>query len=169
MGIKPIRRRQQPSPGAAEDQAVRQYRFLLRTAPQDALEAAHVDALSAIGPALRESVLATVRSELMAGAHLSADDIRPLAHLITLGERRRPGSMVGSLRDPALCALALEVIHSEPAFGLFGGYAAWDGIDPQPPPERDDSEYGERWHTAVHPNDGSAPGQWRGFGPGAGG
>src|SRR5690242_17707032 len=50
MGIKPIRRRQQPSPGAAEDQAVRQYRFLLRTAPQDALEAAHVDALSAIGP-----------------------------------------------------------------------------------------------------------------------
>lgn len=169
MGVKPIRRRRQLSHDAPEDQAVRQYRFLLRTAPQDALEAAHIDALSAIGPALRESVLATVRSELMAGAHLSADDVTPLAHLVTLGERRRPGAMVRSLPDPALSALAREVIDSEPAFGLFGGYADWDGKDPEPPPERDDSEYGQGWHAAAHANDGSAPGQWRGFSPGPSG
>ena len=143
---------------------MRQYRFLLRTAPRDALEAAHVEALSAIGAALRETVLHTVQTELVAGAHLHPDDVVPLAHLVTLGERRRPGIIAATLPQPALSALANEVIHSEPAFGLFGGYAAWDGLDPQPPPEHDDSEYGERWHASVHPKDGNAPGMNGAFG-----
>jgi hypothetical protein len=159
MGLKPVHRRSPAAPqDAPEDQTVRQYRYLLRTAPGDALEAAHVDALSAIGPALRETVLRTVQTELVAGAHLHADNVVPLAHLVTLGERRRPGVIAATLPQPALSALAREVIHSEPAFGLFGGYAAWDGLDPQPPQEHDDSEYGERWHASVHPNDGNAPG-----------
>lgn len=112
---------------------------------------------------------AQYQNELVAGAHLHADDVRPLAHLVTLGERRRPGVIAASLPEPALTALAREVIDSEPAFGLFGGYAAGDGIDPQPPPDQHDSEYGERWHSSVYPNDGDAQGQWRRFGPGAGG
>ena len=158
------RGRQAQSSEPMEDQAVRQYRYLLRTAPQDALEAAHADALSAIGPLHRETVLRTVQTELVVGAHLEVDDIGPLAHLMTLGERRSPGVLTSSIPAPALSALAQAVIDSEPAFGLFAGYAAWDGTDPTPPEEHDDSEYGERWHTARGTRDGTAPGMNGAFG-----
>lgn len=165
MGLKPVRRGHPPAVrDAAEDQTVRQYRYLLRTAPIDALEHAHVDALKAIGPQGREIVLGTVQAELLTGAHLQPDEVTAVAHLVTVGERRRPGALTTSLPATTLHALAHEVIHSEPAFGLFGGYAAWDGLDPQPVPEHDDSEYGERWHAAVHPKDGTAPGMNGAFG-----
>lgn len=147
-----------------EDQAVRQYRFLLRTAPQDALEAAHADALSAIGPKHRETVLRIVQTELVAGAHLHVDDVVRLAHLMALGERRSPGVLTSSIPGPALSELAQAVIDSEPAFGLFGGYASWDGVDPEPPPEHDDSEYGERWHAVKDTRDATAPGMNGAFG-----
>lgn len=165
MGLKPARRpKQAPSHDRPEDQAVRQYRYLLRTAPLDALEAAHVEALSAIGPDHRETVLRTVQSELVAGAHLRPDDIGPLAHLVSLGERRSPGVLTSSIPEPALSVMAQALIDSEPAFGLFGGYAAWDGVDPTPPSEHDDSEYGERWHTTQGTRDGTAPGLNGAFG-----
>ncbi|TPG14948.1 hypothetical protein [Pedococcus bigeumensis] len=147
-----------------EDQTVRQYRYLLRTAPLDALEAAHIDALAAIDPAHREVVLRTVQAELVAGAHLRPDDITPLAHLATLGERRSPGVLTRSVPAPALTALADAVINSEPAFGLFSGYAAWDGLDPEPPEEQDDSEHAEKWHAAHATRDGTAPGMNGAFG-----
>ena len=81
-----------------------------------------------------------------------------LAHLVTLGERRRPGVLTTSVPELALAALAHAVINSEPAFGLFTGYASWDGLDPEPPQEHDDSEYGERWHASKETRDGSALG-----------
>ena len=165
MRLKPGRRpTQAPSSDVPEDQVVRQYRYLLRTAPEDALEAAHVDALSAIGQHHRETVLRTVQAELVAGAHLRPDHIGPLAHLVTLGERRSPGVLTSALPDPALSELARAVIDSEPAFGLFAGYASWDGIDPEPPEEHDDSEYGEHWHTTKGTRDGTAPGMNGAFG-----
>ena len=165
MALGHARRGKQAQPSdRPEDQAVRQYRFLLRTAPQDALEAAHVDALSAIGPQHRETVLRTVQAQLVAGAHLHADDVKPLAHLMTLGERRSPGVLTSSIPDPALSELARALIDSEPAFGLFGGYAEWDGVDPTAPEEHDDSEYGEHWHTVLGTRDGSAPGLNGAFG-----
>ncbi|WP_270889807.1 hypothetical protein [Pedococcus sp. 5OH_020] len=72
------------------------------TTPADALEAAHVEALSAIGPAQREIVLRTVQTQLVAGADPGPDDLGPLAHLVTLGEHRSPGVLTGSVPEPAL-------------------------------------------------------------------
>jgi hypothetical protein len=165
MGLKPVRRtKHAPAADLPEDQAVRQYRYLLRTAPRDALEAAHVDALTAIGPQHRGTVLRTVQAELVAGAHLQPDDIKPLAHLVTLGERRSPGVLTSSIPEQALSQLAQAVIDSEPAFGLFGGYASWDGLDPAAQEEHDDSEYGQRWHASKDTRDGSAPGLNGAFG-----
>ena len=165
MGLKPVRRRRQVPPrDRPEDQTVRQYRYLLRTGPTDALEAAHIDALAAIDPVDREVVLRTVQTELVAGAHLSPDDVTPLAHLVTLGERRNPGVLTRSVPTPALAALADAVIHSEPAFGLFSGYSSWDGLDPEPPEEHDDSEYAEKWHASHATHDGNAPGMNGAFG-----
>jgi hypothetical protein len=165
MGLKPVRRTHSaPAQDAPEDQTVRQYRYLLRTAPIDALEHAHVEALEAIGPQAREIVLGTVQAQLLTGAHLKPDEVSTLAHLVTVGERRHPGALTTALPAATLHALAREAIHSEPAFGLFGGYAAWDGVDPQPPPEHDDSEYAERWHASVQTKDGNAPGMNGAFG-----
>ncbi len=133
----------------AEDQSVRQYRFLLRTMPLDALEEAHVEALAAMARSRRSIVLRAVQHGLVAGLRLDPDAVRPIAHLIALGERRRPGEFLAACPRPVLVHLADRVIVAEASFGRFGGYAAWDGFDPVPPPEVDDSPYAESWHVAV--------------------
>jgi hypothetical protein len=113
-----------------------------------------VEGLSAAGSDVCDVVLRTVQSELVVGSHLQAGDVGPLAHLLTLGARRNPGGLLGAMPGPALGALARAVIDSEPAFGLFGGYADWDGRDPDLPAERDDSEYAQQWHQdLLHADD----------------
>lgn len=129
---------------------VRQYRFLLRTAPVDALEAAHVEALGALQTSDRLVVLGTVQTVLVAGLRLGVDDVHALAHLVTSGERRVPGSLLTNCPARVLQRLAAKVIYSEAAFGLFGGYAGWDGAEPEPP--RDDADmagWDERWHQEL--------------------
>ncbi len=132
-----------------EDVVVRQYRYLLRTAPLDALEAAHREALSKVDPGDRAVVLRTVQTQLVTGAHLGVEDVEPLARLVCLGERRDPGALTEAMPPAPLKVLAQAVIDSEAAFGLFGGYAAWDGRNPPRPQEHDDSAYGEDWHTGL--------------------
>jgi hypothetical protein len=135
----------------AEDPVVRQYRFLLRTAPPDALEAAHVEALPALDPDTRAAVLAAVQERLVAGLRLGPDDITRLAHLVTLGERRAPGYVVGGLDSAALLRLSEAVIASEASFGLFTGYAAWDGTEPEVrEPRGDMAGFDETWHQHLH-------------------
>lgn len=130
---------------------MRQYRFLLRTAPPDALEAAHVEALPALDPDTRAAVLAAVQERLVAGLRLGPDDITRLAHLVTLGERRAPGYVVGGLDSAALLRLSEAVIASEASFGLFTGYAAWDGTEPEVrEPRGDMAGFDETWHQHLH-------------------
>ncbi|WP_406832524.1 hypothetical protein ABEG17_06820 [Pedococcus sp. KACC 23699] len=124
--------RDQAEPVApAEDPVERQYRYLLRTAPADALEAAHVEALAALPDEVRAAVLTTVQEALVAGQRLRPSDIRPLARLVTAGERRAPGAFLSACPPRARHELADAVVSSEAAFGLLGGYAAWDGSDPE--------------------------------------
>lgn len=133
-----------------EDVVVRQYRFLLRTAPADALEMAHVEALSQLRWRERGHVLAAVQDGLVAGLRLQRDQVRALAHLVTLGERRAPGAFLASLDPVTLRRLADLVVVAEASFGLFGGYGAWDGSDPEAPEEQwTDSGFAERWRTPL--------------------
>lgn len=115
-----------------EDQAVRQYRYLLRTAPADALQAAHQEALDHLDEGQRALVLAAVRQGLLAGQRLGPGDTGAIARLVSIGERRDPRAFLDVCDPTALQALAAAVINAEAAFGLFAGYAAWDGSDPQP-------------------------------------
>ena len=110
----------------------RQYRFLLRTAPVDALEAAHAEALSGPAADVRAAVLDGVREAFVAGGRLSPDRVTDVARLLVAGERRSPGAFLASCDDEALAVLAAAVVGSEAAFGLFSGYAAWDGAEPDP-------------------------------------
>ncbi len=133
-----------------EDVVVRQYRYLLRTAPLDALEAAHVEALEDLDGAGCAHVLRAVQTGLVAGMRLSPGQAHELAHLISLGERRAPGTFLAALAPGVRRALADRVVLAEASFGLFGGYAGWDGAEP---PVGDegwcDGGFGERWHDAL--------------------
>ena len=77
-----------------EDPVVRQYRFLLRTAPADAVEAAHVEVLPQLASADREGVLVGIQRGLGSGGRLHADDHERLAHLLVNGERREPSAFL---------------------------------------------------------------------------
>jgi hypothetical protein len=117
---------------ASEDQAVRQYRFLLRTAPLDALQAAHHEALDHLTEGARTHVLTAVQEGLVAGQRLGPGDTAAMARLVSIGERRNPRGFLDSCEPTALRSLALAVNQSEAMFGRFAGYAAWDGVDPEP-------------------------------------
>jgi hypothetical protein len=134
----------------SEDLVVRQYRYLLRTAPADAMEAAHREALADLSAAARSAVLRAVQTGLVAGLRLSAGHVRQLAHLITLGERRVPGAFLAALDARTQRELADRVVLAEATFGLFGGYARWDGAEPDPPAEPWSQDgFGEHWREAL--------------------
>ena len=158
-----------PAQPDEEDPVVRQYRYLLRTAPGDALEHAHLEALEVLSPQERGALLRTVQEQLVAGLRLGPDDVPALAHLVVLGERRSPGALLRHCPPAVLRRLADAALVSEAAFGLLSGYAAWDGRDPEPMTE-------EAWEARHHRN-WSDPAQITdvqrayggGYGPGFGG
>ena len=114
-----------------EDQVVRQYRYLLRTAPMDALQSAHHEALERLSQDVRIRVLTAVQDGLVAGQRLGAGDTTAMARLVSIGERRNPRGFLDACEPAALRALAGAVNQAEASFGLFAGYAAWDGVDPE--------------------------------------
>jgi hypothetical protein len=83
--------------------------------------------------------------QLVAGLRLEADDIPALSRLVVLGERRSPGALLRHCPSATLRRLADAALVSEAAFGLLTGYAAWDGLDPEPAPE-------EEWQAREHRN-----------------
>jgi hypothetical protein len=117
---------------APEDQTVRQYRFLLRSAPVDALQAAHHEALDRLTEDDRARILTAVQEGLVAGQRLRPGNTSAIARLVSIGERRNPRGFLDACDPTALRSLAQAVIQAEAAFGLFSGYAAWDGVDPEP-------------------------------------
>lgn len=117
---------------ASEDQTVRQYRFLLRTAPLDALQAAHHEALDLLAEGARAHVLTAVQDGLVSGQRLGPRDTAAVARLVSIGERRNPRGFLDSCEPTTLRSLALAVNQSEAMFGRFAGYAGWDGVDPEP-------------------------------------
>ena len=153
----------------AEDEhpVVRQYRFLLRQAPPDAVEAAHAEALTHVSDEARRVLLTAVQQGLVAGDRLQPDDTIQLAHLIVVGERRAPNAFLSTCPHDTLVTLAEAVLDSESTFGLLGPYAAWDGADP--PVDADDDTFVARgsWNSAGSPSKDGAGGYPGGY-PGGG-
>ncbi len=111
---------------------VRKYRFLLRTAAGDAVEAAHVEALHRSDHEVRVAVLDAVREAFVAGERVSPDDSSAVARLVVSGERRSPGAFLAVCERAALVALAERVVGASATSGLFQGYEQWDGAEPEP-------------------------------------
>ena len=91
------RRSYPPEPGGTDEQArrdeeaIRRYRYLLRTAPPEAVEQAHAEAFAQLTPDQRRQVLGQL-GEQRAGVRAGPDDDpRTLARMATRAEMRQPG------------------------------------------------------------------------------
>src|SRR5215210_585455 len=89
-------REHQPA-GDADEQALRRYRYMLKTAPPETIEQAHEEAFAKLTPAQRAQALRELAAETPEGERSSLvegrDDPKSLARLATRAEMRRPGTM----------------------------------------------------------------------------
>jgi hypothetical protein len=76
-----------------DEQAVDRYRYLLRTAPPEAIEVAHAEAFAQLTPEQRSLVLAGLSENLPPRERRDRDDPQSLARLATRAELRRPGTL----------------------------------------------------------------------------
>lgn len=136
MGLLSRSRRHEDSTPAApvESALVRRYRYLLRTAPADALMALHAEALTRMEPVVRAMLLRTVGERLGADAAVSVDDVALLARLLTRAERRDPGCLLGGYDTLARDRLAGAVVACAAAAPHLEGYDGWDGAEPAAEP-----------------------------------
>lgn len=87
-----------PAPPAApetltDEQALERYRYLVRTAPPDAIEQAHEQAFAALTPEQRRQALQDLSSEVPEEERATDDDPRSLARMATRAEVSRPGTV----------------------------------------------------------------------------
>lgn len=131
-----------PAPGgaAAEDEhAVARYRYLLRTAPPEALEQVHAEAFAKLTPGQRSQVLAELSRGLPPGEQPGGDDPQSLARTVTRAELRQPGyleqtfarsrfggmggGMGGTVLGSMMGTIAGVVVGTAIAEALFDDYA----------------------------------------------
>ena len=89
-----------PAPSSDDQQALARYRYLLRTAPPEAVEQAHTEAFGQLTPAQRAQVLQELREELPPDERGSAStqaDPQSLARMATRAELRQPGTLERAL------------------------------------------------------------------------
>jgi hypothetical protein len=86
-----------PSPGAAgeltDEQALERYRYLVRTAPPDAIERAHEEAFAKLTPEQRRMALRDLSAAVPEHERAGGDDPASLARMATRAEVNRPGTV----------------------------------------------------------------------------
>ncbi|MFE5293820.1 hypothetical protein ACFQ8T_16715 [Isoptericola sp. NPDC056618] len=86
------------APRDPDEVAVERYRYLLRTAPPDAVEQAHAEAFARLTPEQRRRVLDELGSGLPPAERATSDDPQSLARMATRAEMRNPGTLEQSFR-----------------------------------------------------------------------
>jgi hypothetical protein len=87
---------------SADEQAIARYRYLLRTAPPEAIEQAHAEAFAQLSPEQRAQVLEGLGNEVPPaerGAAANPTDPQALARMATRAEVRRPGTLERAFGD----------------------------------------------------------------------
>lgn len=79
------------APPSDNEMAVARYRYLLRTAPPETLEQAHVEAFEKLTPEQRRLALLQIAQADPEAQNTTADDPQTLARLATRAEVRQPG------------------------------------------------------------------------------
>lgn len=80
---------------SADEQAIARYRYLLRTAPPEAIEQAHAEAFAQLTPEQRRQLLQTLNENAPASEKAAGQSADPqaLARMATRAEIRQPGAM----------------------------------------------------------------------------
>ncbi len=97
-----------------DEAAIERYRYLLRTAPPEAIEQAHAEAFATLTPKQRRTVLTELGSQVPASERAASDDPKALARMATRAEMRQPG--------------LLERTFSGRGGGMGGGYGMGGGM-----------------------------------------
>jgi hypothetical protein len=85
---------QPPAPAELTDeQALERYRYLVRTAPPDAIEQAHEEAFAKLTPEQRQQALRDLSAAVPEHERATGDDPRSLARMATRAEVNRPGTV----------------------------------------------------------------------------
>jgi hypothetical protein len=85
--------RAQRAPMSDDELAIERYRYLLRTAPPESIEAVHAEAFAKLTPEQRQQVYRSLAEQAPAGEPVTSDDPQSLARAATRQELRQPGSM----------------------------------------------------------------------------
>ncbi|GAA2025159.1 hypothetical protein GCM10009819_05180 [Agromyces tropicus] len=83
----------QARPMSEDELAIERYRYLLRTAPPESIEAVHAEAFAKLTPEQRQLVFRSLSEQAPAGERLVSDEPGALARAATRQELRHPGSM----------------------------------------------------------------------------
>lgn len=86
-------RASQRPPMSDDELAIERYRYLLRTAPPESIEAVHAEAFAKLTPEQRQQVYRSLAEQAPAGEQVTSDDPQVLARAATRQELRQPGSM----------------------------------------------------------------------------
>jgi hypothetical protein len=76
-----------------DEQALERYRYLVRTAPPDAIEQAHEEAFARLTPEQRRLALRDLSAAVPEHERTEGDDPRSLARMATRAETTRPGTI----------------------------------------------------------------------------
>jgi hypothetical protein len=121
------------SPAAAgeltDEQAIERYRYLVRTAPPQAIEQAHEEAFAKLTPEQRRTALRDLSAAVPEHERTGGDDPRSLARMATRAETSRPGTvgrafgggggMLGGMGGTLLGSFAAAFAGSLVAQSLF--------------------------------------------------
>jgi hypothetical protein len=128
-------------------QAIERYRYMLRTAPPDAIEAANAEAFARLTPEQRRQVLGQLAEEAPAAeraavAATAIDDPRALARVATRAELRSPGTVERTLAGGGmgvgaslLSSFAMGFAGSmvaQSVFSALGGFGGSEASEADP-------------------------------------
>ncbi|MBA2362204.1 MAG: hypothetical protein H0V86_01575 [Chloroflexia bacterium] len=121
-----------PSP---DEQAVERYRYMLRTAPPDAIEQAHAEAFARLTPEQRRLALQQLGEALPEQERVDGDDPRSFARMATRAEMRQPGTLertfggVGSGGGMGMGGVLAGSLFASLAGGFIGTAIAQEFFD----------------------------------------
>jgi hypothetical protein len=121
-------------PSPTDRRALERYRYLLRTAPPEAIEQAHAEAFSQLTPEQRGEVLRRLGQDLPSAELPTKSDVQSLARAATRAELRRPGMVekslgaasVGQMFGSSLLGTVVgSFVASAVAEQFLGGFESW--------------------------------------------
>jgi hypothetical protein len=137
----PARRSPAPPSQAAgeltDEQALERYRYLVRTAPPEAIEQAHEEAFAKLTPEQRRMALRDLSAAVPEHERTDSDDPRSLARMATRAEVNKPGTverafgggrgMVGGMGGSLLGTFAAAFVGTAVAQSLFSDFGGEEG------------------------------------------